>query len=473
LTVPDSILIIESTRQSSENRDELRAVFEAWNSPTYTTWDSFAPSHLSALENRLVIANAAQSDEKASAFFSWLRDHSAPVPIFAILPGQDSSLWRTAMETVDDFVFAPIRAEELACRIARFLGSQSPDLSAIHTALAAEMGLKQFVGRDPVFLKVVDQIARAASHDAPVLLTGETGTGKELCARVTHLLSKRQTAPFIPVDCGALPDHLFENELFGHARGAFTDARTDQKGLVALAQGGTLFLDEVDSLTLSAQGKLLRLLQESTYRPLGSEVFKRADVRIVTATNRNLQELVEQKLFRADLYFRIHVLHIHLPSLRERRSDIELLSRHFIDEICRSTDVPRKTLSFGAARKLERYDWPGNIRELYNILQCAVLSSPAEQIPAGAINVGDSVIDMPESPGEVMTEEFRSAKLRAIQCFEREYVHRMLHKHAGNVTRAAREAGKDRRAFGRLVKKYGSSVGLSMVGQDGPLAGRE
>jgi DNA-binding NtrC family response regulator len=311
------------------------------------------------------------------------------------------------------------------------------------------------VGHDPAFLKVVEQIALFGANDAPVLLTGETGTGKELCARVTHLLSQRRRGPFIPVDCGAIPDHLLENELFGHARGAFTDARTDQKGLIALAQGGTLFLDEIDSLSLMAQGKVLRLLQEHTYRPLGSEVFKQADVRIIAATNRNLQQLVEQKVFRSDLFFRIHVLHIHLPSLRERSSDIELLSRHFIEEICRASNISRKVLSQAAARKLGQYDWPGNVRELYNTLQRAVLCSPGAQIAASLIDINGSSYGFRDPMHETDCEAFRSAKLRAIECFEREYVRRMMDKHAGNVTHAAREAGKDRRAFGRLAKKYG------------------
>lgn len=450
----NGILIVEHSCLSSDFGGELGALFPEWMNPRHLSWDFFSPEQLRSGKDGLLIANAVQESGKAIQFFRWLKDNSIPIPIFAILPAEDCALMRAATETVDDFLLWPVRPEELNRRIARFLGPKSDNLADIQTVLAAEIGLGQLVGQDPAFLRVVEQIALFGAHDAPVLFTGETGTGKELCARVTHLLSKRHLGPFIPVDCGALPDHLFENEVFGHVRGAFTDARSDQKGLVSLAQHGTLFLDEIDSLSLAAQSKVLRLLQEHTYRPLGSEVFKQADVRIITATNRNLHELVEQKLFRSDLFFRINVLRVGLPSLLQRRSDIPLLSRHFIDEICKSANLPRKVLSQAAAHKLGQYDWPGNIRELYNTMQRAVLCSPGAQIAASVIDLGSSSEAGEPGARETIGEKFSSAKLRAIQCFEREYVKRMMDKHEGNVTQAAREAGKDRRAFGRLAKKY-------------------
>lgn len=449
------ILIIESSCPFSGGNAGLGAFCSDFGIPRRMTWDTFSPGKLCPGSDGLLIADAVQDQGKACDFFRWLGDNPLPVPIFAVLPQEDSALFRTATETVDDFLVSPVRPEELKRRIARLLGPRSQELSAVQSALLAEIGLQQLVGQDPAFLKVIERIALFGAHDAPVLLTGETGTGKELCARVTHLLSKRHLGPFIPVDCGALPDHLFENELFGHAKGAFTDARADQKGLVTLAQGGTLLLDEIDSLSLSAQSKVLRLLQEQTYRPLGSEVFRRADVRIIAATNRNLQELIDKKAFRSDLFFRINVLHVHLPTLRQRRSDIGLLSRHFIDEICRSAHKPRKMLSNTALRKLDKHDWPGNVRELYNTLQRAVLYTPGQQIAASAVDIGVQRDQAGDDAPEVVSEKFRSAKQHAIQSFEREYVRQMMNKHEGNVTQAAREAGKDRRAFGRLAKKYG------------------
>jgi len=452
--VSNGILIVEHPRSSLDCGDKPSVLFPEWVNARRLTWDSFSPQHLRDGKDSVLIANAVHGGDRAAEFFRWLRDNSIPVPVFAILSGEDSDLLQVAMETVDDFLLWPVRAEELNRRIARFLGPKSQNLTEIQTALAAEIGLEQLVGRDPAFLRVVEQIALFGRNDAPVLFTGETGTGKELCARVTHFLSKRQQGPFIPVDCGALPDHLFENEVFGHVRGAFTDARTDQKGLAALAQHGTLFLDEIDSLSMPAQSKVLRLLQERTYRPLGSEVFKQADVRIIAASNRELAELVEQKAFRSDLFFRINVLRIHLPALRERQFDIPVLSRHFIEEICREANIPRKSLSQAAANKLDQHEWPGNIRELYNILQRAVLCSPGAQIAAAAIDLNASHDGRGHLMREAIRETFRGAKLRAIQCFERDYVRQMMDKHQGNVTRAAHEAGKDRRAFGRLAKKY-------------------
>lgn len=406
------------------------------------------------MKDTLLIANAVPAGARVTEFFAWLRSNPVSVPIFAILPADDCALLQAATETVDDFLFWPIRQEELKTRVARLLGPANQDLTEIQTTLAAEIGLGQLVGQAPAFLSALAQVAVFGACDAPVLLTGETGTGKELCARVTHLLSKRHRGPFIPVDCGALPDHLFENEVFGHSRGAFTDARSDQKGLVSLAQGGTLFLDEIDSLSLSAQSKVLRLLQERVYRPLGSEVFKHADVRVIAATNRNLEELVEQKAFRSDLYFRINVLRVHMPALRERPSDIALLCRHFIDEICKANNLPRKVLSPAATAKLERYSWPGNVREIYNTMQRAVLCSPGTQIAASILPLGSPDVDRDMSICVAASKGFRSAKLHAIQSFEREYVKQMMEKHKGNITQAAREACKDRRSFGRLAQKY-------------------
>jgi DNA-binding NtrC family response regulator len=417
------------------------------------SWEQFSPAYLTSGAHRLVIANAVLAADKATKFFARLRQNPSPIPIFAIIPESDETVLQVAADAADDFLLWPARPEELRRRIMRFLGSKPQELADIQASLSAEMGLRQLVGEDPSFLKVLEQVVVSGTNDAPVLLTGETGTGKELCARAIHQMGKRRHGPFIPVDCGAIPDHLFENELFGHVRGAFTDARNDQKGLVALAEQGTLFMDEIDSLSSMAQSKVLRLLQEHTYRPLGSESFKHANLRIIAATNGDLEGLVAQKHFRSDLVFRINVLRIHLPALRDRRGDIQLLSRHFIEDICRASSMPKKVLSLAAVNRLERYDWPGNVRELYNVIQRAVLFSPGAQIPASAID-----LNMLRDAGDIPDQDFRNAKLKAIEEFERTYVKQILGKHDGNVTRAAREAGKDRRALGRLAKKYG--IGL-------------
>jgi len=420
-------------------------------------WDGFRCEALRPQRSPVIVANAAPASDSAREFFSWLHEHPVGAPVFAILPADDGELMQKAMTVVDDFLLWPVRGDELYYRLQRLLGPSPQSAESMHTAILGEIGLQQLVGEEPAFVDALMQLAQYGMSDAAVLLTGETGTGKELCARALHLLSRRRSGPFIPVECGSIPEHIFESEVFGHLRGAFTDARTEQKGLVAMARGGTLFLDEVDSLPPPMQGKLLRLLQEQSYRPLGSEQYCRADVRIVAASNCDLAALVRQQRFRADLYFRLDVLRVHLPPLRERRGDVALLARHFAAEICARDRLGRKTLTPSAVRKLESYPWPGNVRELYNAVHRATLRAGGAEIAPNHLTLGD---ERPAAQPELRStagaaESFRAGKRRAIESFEKAYVQALLEAYRGNMTRAAREAGKDRRAFGRLAKKYG------------------
>jgi DNA-binding NtrC family response regulator len=310
--------------------------------------------------------------------------------------------------------------------------------------------LAQLVGDAPAFRQVLKSIPLIAASDSPSLLVGETGTGKEICARAIHSLGRRGDSPFVPVECGALPEHLVENELFGHVRGAFTDAHVDQRGLVSIAEGGTLFLDEIDALSLGAQTKLLRFLQDGTYRALGADRFSRANVRVLAATNVRLETYIAEKRFRSDLYYRLNVLRLELPPLRERRQDIGLLACDFLRMFCRAGSLRPMTFSRSALLLLEQHDWPGNIRELRNVVERAVVLSQGSKILPAHLLLSNS-----ENTSETMVPSFREAREIAVKIFEKRYVERALHRHSGNVTRAAREAGKDRRDFGRLVKKYG------------------
>jgi transcriptional regulator with GAF, ATPase, and Fis domain len=322
--------------------------------------------------------------------------------------------------------------------------------------LIAGLGKANLVGQDPAFLLMADKIASSANNTFPTLITGETGTGKDLFARVIHFLSGRRSQPFVPVDCGGIPDHLFENEIFGHVRGAYTDAHGEQRGLAAIADKGTLFLDEIDSLSLAAQAKLLRFLQDHQFKPLGSERYLHADVKIVAASNRNLAQQVAEKEFRADLHFRLNVLHIELPPLRARPQDIPLLAQYFL-----KLHLPagvRKALTSAALHHLTSYDWPGNVRELENVIQRAIVFSRGTQISG-------CDIALPSPPLKLMTSTFRTARQEALHAFEREYVEELLRRNKGNITWAAREAGKERRAFGRLVKKYASGQLPRQAGQ--------
>jgi two-component system response regulator GlrR len=329
------------------------------------------------------------------------------------------------------------------------LSNTQRDWQAVCARITQQAGLSQLVGADPTFLDAITRIQAIAASDAPVLIVGETGTGKELCAHAIHHLSPRAHFPFIPVECGAVPDLLAENELFGHARGAYTDAHRDQKGLAALAEGGTLFLDEIDSLSLAAQAKLLRFLQDGAYRALGAERFVRANVRVLAAANRDVELLVQAKQFRSDLYFRLNVLELQLPPLRERRRDISLLANHFLESFCAAAGGPARYFSPAALRILEQHDWPGNVRELRNVIHRAVIFS------SGASILPSHICLRRASPPTPAAISFRQARQQAIDRFERLYLEQTLREHGGNITRAALAAGKDRRAFGRLVKKHG------------------
>ena len=421
-------------------------------------WSEFRLAEMRLNHLALIIANATPSVPEAREFFSWLRKSPVGCPVFAILPSDNLELIEAALTSVDDFLLWPMRADEIYFRLQRLLEPPTGARESIQNAITAQVGFQELVGEEPVFVNALLQLTQFGLSDAAVLLTGETGTGKELCAHAVHLLSRRRAGPFIPVECGSIPEHIFESEFFGHLRGAFTDARTEQKGLVAMARGGTLFLDEVDSLSPAMQGKLLRLLQEQTYRPLGAEQYYRADVRIVAASNCDLSGLVRQQRFRSDLYFRLDVLRVDLPPLRDRRGDVALLARHFADEICAKDGLGRKTLTPAAVRKLETYAWPGNIRELHNAVHRAALRASGAEILPRHLTLGDERLP-PESTFDsdrtFGAENFRDGKRHAIESFERAYVEELLHAHRGNMTRAAREAGKDRRAFGRLAKKYG------------------
>jgi DNA-binding NtrC family response regulator len=375
------------------------------------------------------------------------------VPTLALLaPDVPEALLEEAATLADDFMLSPVRVGELQARLLRLAPAGAAPARATARRLAREMGLRELVGEDPAIRRLVAGIARMAASDATVLITGETGTGKELYARALHQMGARREQPFIAVDCAACPEQLFENELFGHARGAFTDAREEHRGLVAMAERGVLLLDEVDALSLPAQGKLLRFLQEKTFKPLGSERVQHADVRVLAATNRNLVQLVKEQRFRSDLLYRLSVLPVHLPPLRERRGDIPLLAGHFL---ARATPTGVTRMSDRALAALGGYDFPGNVRELANIIQRAMVMAEGpciEEVDLLFIS-GEPGARRPPGPA-VIGSSFRQAKAQAIAEFERTLVASLLAKHGGNVTQASREARQDRRAFGRLVKKY-------------------
>ncbi len=411
----------------------------------------------------LILAHPPNEAEKALMFFRWLGNKVGRVPILAVLPQSvNHEVLQSASEIADDFLFTPLREQEFQWRLARMLAPRSDPRDQLRRSLAEEIGLAQLVGRHPAFLRAIEKVRLFSSSDAPVLISGETGTGKELFAHAIHSLGSRRNGPFIPADCGTLPESLAENELFGHCRGAFTDAHVDQKGLAGMAAHGSLFLDEIDALSLAAQSILLRFLQEGSYRSLGADRFTRADVRIIAATNRPIEECVRQKRFRSDLYFRLNVLRLDLPPLRERLGDVSILARHFAANPNIGGEGGRKTISPSALRKLEGHSWPGNVRELFNTIQRASVYCPGTEIQPSHVWLENDETNPPLR--DCLDGNFQTAKRQVLERFEREYTLQLLERHGGNVTHAAHEAGKERRAFGRMVKKYGIRMVMDNVG---------
>ncbi|MBI5196053.1 MAG: sigma-54-dependent Fis family transcriptional regulator [Nitrospirae bacterium] len=308
------------------------------------------------------------------------------------------------------------------------------------------------LGRSKATEELREKISRISSCDVTVLISGESGTGKELAARAIHYLSSRSRKPFTPVNCGAIPESLFENELFGHVKGAFTDARLEQFGLVKEAEGGTLFLDEIGALSPYIQVKFLRLLQEREYKPLGDSRPHKADIRIISATNKDLAVLVKEDTFREDLYYRLNIVSLYIPSLRDRKEDIPLLIEHFITKYCRQYNKPIKEVSPDAMEVFIAYSWPGNIRELENKIQQLIVMSLFPVISAGDIQLSTS-----KSTTEKELGYFMAAKKSAIDIFEKTYLTQLLTDHMGNMVCAAQRSGKSRTALWNLLKKHNLS----------------
>lgn len=380
------------------------------------------------------------------------------VPYIAVCH-RDAGPWdREILRHCSEFVAWPCGSEELVVRLERLL-PWSPEIALRDSdeALRREFLHFNMVGRSRSFLDTLHTIRKLAHCDAGVLIEGETGTGKEMAARAIHYLGARRDRPFIPVNCGAIPDNLFESELFGHVRGAFTDAKEAHPGLIALAEGGTLFLDEVDALSAKGQVGLLRFLQDQHYRPLGGRELKRADVRVLAAVNGDLAVLADKGQFRQDLLFRLRVLSVTMPPLRERGGDVALLTEHFLDRLRGRYQQPRKRFTPALLRWLATQPWPGNVRELESVVHREFVLAEGDFVPlrtalGGACRTGPSNCSGVPLPDGIGLKEY---KARVVANLEREFLARLIDECAGNVSEAARRVGKERRALGKLLKKYG------------------
>jgi two-component system response regulator HydG len=352
-----------------------------------------------------------------------------------------------------DFITKPFELEALGLTLERAVQHRKlrQEVTRLRRAVSDSQHLGDILGASPAMKQVYDLLDRVAETDASVLITGESGTGKELVAQALHARSKRQQGPFVAINCSAMPESLLESELFGHSKGAFTDAKGSRSGLFVQANAGTLFLDEIGELALGLQPKLLRALQERTVRPVGSDVEVAFDARIVTATNRDLETAVDEKRFREDLFYRINVIHIEVPPLRARGSDVLLLAQHFITRFAGQFDKQVVGLSTAAAEKLMAYAWPGNVRELQNAIERAVALTHFGQLV---------VEDLPEKirdyrRSHVLIASDDPSELVPMEEVERRYILRVLEALGGNRTLTARTLGLDRKTLYRKLQRYG------------------
>lgn len=395
----------------------------------------------------VVIATLASFQPDTECFVQSLRRAFPNCAIVVTTTDPDTFDFLRVLEMgASDFLLPPVRGSELIPRLMRHARVLRSGDSHVQK-LKEDIGLKHIIGESPAFVDKVQYIPRFAQCDATVLISGESGTGKEVFARAVHYLSSRAGQPFVPVNCGALPENLVESEIFGHKRGAFTGAASDQRGLIGEAEGGTLFLDEIDCLMPQGQVKLLRFLQDGEYRSVGSHQVLRANVRVIAATNADFKEVVRSGKFREDLFYRLNVLWLTLPPLRERAGDIVLLAHGFLRKEAAITKTRPKILSLPALKRLLSHSWPGNVRELQNVLTRVIVLSDREVIGASDIN-------LPDDEAVAEDQSFRTLKSRVIWRFEHDFLSSVLRAHQGNITHAAFAAKKNRRAFWELLRKH-------------------
>ena len=358
---------------------------------------------------------------------------------------------KTAVEAMRkgaySYVTKPFDNEELLLQIKNCLDRNrlSAEVKKLRSIIKKTYGFENIVGKSEKMKTVLELVAQAAETDSIVYISGESGTGKELIARNLHLASPRRDGPFVPINCAAIPETLLESELFGYEKGAFTGASKDKKGLFAQAHKGTFFLDEISEMSLSMQAKLLRVLEEGEFYPLGGRKPAKADVRVVAASNKNLEEEVEKGFFRRDLFYRINVIRITLPPLRERKEDIPLLANHFLKRISKKMRKEIAGFSPTALRKMIRYHWPGNVRELENTIESAMAMSLQNVISEDLI--------LPTQELEKEEEGLKSFKQAKLD-FEKNYLKQLIELTQGNVTQAARLAGKHRADLYELFRKH-------------------
>ncbi len=363
-------------------------------------------------------------------------------------------LMMTAFATIDtavkaikqgafDYLVKPFDPDEVDMQIKKIVNHKQLVMENIllRQQLEDKSRYDEIIGRSDAMQEIFDLISRVAPTDSTVLITGESGTGKELVAQAIHGNSRRCYMPFIAVNCGALPDSLLESELFGYEKGAFTGAEYTKKGRFELADKGTLFLDEIGDISLKTQVDLLRVLQQREFRRLGGQDLINVDVRIVAATNRNLQNAIQEKRFRDDLYYRLNVISIHIPPLRDRKEDIELLSEAFIRRYCLEMNKEERKITPNAKKLLQDYSWPGNVRELENIIERALVIGRGDKITEEDLPFSKRTAPLPPLP-------------KSLKLMEKVHIERVLSENDWNISRSAQDLGVDRQTLYNKIEKY-------------------
>jgi DNA-binding NtrC family response regulator len=376
----------------------------------------------------------------------------SPQPVFILLTayGSVEHAVEAMKEGADDYMTKPVHLDALELKIRQLLKARKMETEnrSLHTQLDAKYGIEHIVGKSAAMQDVFDTIRQVSTSRATVLVEGESGTGKELVAHAIHQLSPRARRPFVAVHCAALSENLLESELFGHEKGAFTGAAERRRGRFEMADGGTLFLDEIGEIDLNTQVKILRVLEERRFERVGGQTTLDVDVRLVTATNKNLKQMVEEGKFREDLFYRLYVVAIRIPPLRERREDIPLLVRHFLTQTAEENGKEIEGLTPDALHILSSYDWPGNVRELRNAVERMVVLSHGTKL---------TVRDIPASVRDHAVDQgpIRTSSEISLQEAEKQLIVQALRAHGGNRTRAAEQLGISRRTLHRKLNEYG------------------
>jgi DNA-binding NtrC family response regulator len=408
----------------------------------------------------LVLLDMKLPDGSGLDVLKTLKEDDPAVPVILMTAYAEVETAVDAMKSgAYDFVAKPYSAEKLRVTIANALETQrlKGEIAYLRSSSTGTSFFKQFIGRSPAMMEIFDKIRKIGQSKAStILVTGESGSGKELVARAIHACSHDDARPFMEINCASVPETLLESELFGYEKGAFTDAKTRKKGLVELAEGGTLFLDEIGEMGITLQSRLLRVLENKTFRRVGGVKDMTVNTRIVSATNRDLQTAIKDKLFREDLYYRLKVIPLHIPSLRERREDIPALVNHFIERFNRELGKQVTPAGADVLKLLVAYDWPGNVRELKNVIERAMLLDAQEallvsHLPPEIRGLTGAEMPVSRSSSASIAESFFPMTLRDV---ERIQIERTLEQTNGNKSRAAAILGISRQTLREKLKIF-------------------